>query len=172
MPETLFAKELKDEIVELTEEEHEEMHHWLESYLLSNLNKKMKHKATEVRERRTRKTRKGKSKVEFHKTLADSSGDEIPATDDPILSKLLKSLDRMNEKISKTSEVILPMPTSSRSLSTTKSPFDTRESWAFATLNELCGDLNKLEWSDDDEEDMTHALKMEISPFDWRKVER
>ena len=39
------------------------MHDWLESYLLSDFGEKMKHKATEVRERRTRKTIKVKSKV-------------------------------------------------------------------------------------------------------------
>ena len=70
LPETKFAKELKDEIRELTEEEHEEMSGWLEDYFLTDLKEKMKHKATEVREKRTRKTVKGKSKVEFHKTLS------------------------------------------------------------------------------------------------------
>ena len=61
-------------------------------------------KATEVRGKCTRKTLKQKSKVEFHKTLSDSSDDEILETDDPLLSKLLQRIDRMNEKISKTSE--------------------------------------------------------------------
>ena len=60
LPERKFAKELKDEIVEL-EEEHEEMSGWLEDYLLTDLREKMKHKATEVREKRTRKTLKEKS---------------------------------------------------------------------------------------------------------------
>ena len=71
LPETKFAKELKDEIGELTEEEHEEMSGWLEDYSLTDLKEKMKHKATEVREKRTRKTLKGKSKVEFQKSLSD-----------------------------------------------------------------------------------------------------
>ena len=62
------------------------------------------------------------------------------------------------------------MPTSSPSPPTTKSPFVPRESSAFTTLNEVCGDLNKLEWSDNDEEDMAHALKMEIPPFNGRNV--
>ena len=34
---------------------------WLEDYLLGDLKEKLKHKATEVREKRTRKTLKGKS---------------------------------------------------------------------------------------------------------------
>ena len=37
LPETKFAKELKDEIGELTAEEHEEMSGWLEDYLLTDL---------------------------------------------------------------------------------------------------------------------------------------
>ena len=115
LPETKFAKELKDEIGELTEEEHEEMSGWLEDYLLGDLTEKMKHEATEVREKRTRKTLKGKSKVEFHKTLSENSEDEILETDDPLLSKLLQRIKRMNKKISKTSEDIRRMPTSSRS---------------------------------------------------------
>ena len=32
--------------------------------------------------------------------------------------------------------------------------------------------MNKYEWSDDSEEDKTNALKMEIPPFDGRKVEK
>ena len=51
LPETKIAKELKGEIGELTEEEHEEMSGWLEDYLLTDLKEKMKHKATEVREK-------------------------------------------------------------------------------------------------------------------------
>ena len=132
----------------------------------------MKHKATEVREKRTRKMLKGKSKVEFHKILPDDSEDEILETDDPLLSKLLQRIDRMNEKISKTSGDIPCMPTSSRSPRTKKSPFVTRESSAFATLAELCGGMNKHEWSDDSEEDTTHALKMEILPFDGHNFEK
>ena len=53
---------------------------------------------------------------------------------------------------------------------TTKSPFVPRESLAFTTLNAVCGGLNKLEWSENDEEDMAHALKMEIPPFNGRNV--
>ena len=64
------------------------------------------------------------------------------------------------------------MPTFSRSPPTTKSPFVVRESSAFATLNEVCGGMNELEWSHDDEEDTIHALKMEISPFDGRNVQK
>ena len=52
LSETKFAKELKDENGEPTEEEHEEMSGWLEDYLLGYLKEKMKHKATEVREKR------------------------------------------------------------------------------------------------------------------------
>ena len=37
LPETKFAKELKDVIGELTEEEHEEMSGWLGDYLLTDL---------------------------------------------------------------------------------------------------------------------------------------
>ena len=74
----------------------------------------MRHKATEVPEKRTHKTLKGKSKVEFDKTLSDSSEDEILETDDPLLCKLLQRIDRMNQKISQMSEVIRRMPTSSR----------------------------------------------------------
>ena len=48
LPETEFAKELKDENGGLTEEEHEEMSGWLEDYLLRDLKEKMKHKATDV----------------------------------------------------------------------------------------------------------------------------
>ena len=92
LPETKFAKELKDEIGELTEEEHEEMSGWLEDYFLTDLKEKMKHKATEVREKRTRKTLKGKSKVEFHKSLSDDSEEEILETDDPLLSKVLRKM--------------------------------------------------------------------------------
>ena len=77
----------------------------------------------------------------------------------------------MNEKIFKVSKDIRRMPTSSRS-SPTKSPFVTRESSAFATLTEVCGGVNKYEWSDYSEDDKTHALKMEIPPFDGRNVER
>ena len=44
LPETKFAKELKDEIGELTEEEHEEMSGWLEDYLLTDLKEKRKTK--------------------------------------------------------------------------------------------------------------------------------
>ena len=113
VPERKFAKEVKDEIGEVTEEEHEEMSSWLEDYLLGDLKEKMKHKATEVREKRTHKTLKGKPKVEFHKTLSDSSQDEILEMDDPLLWKFLQRIDRMNEKISKTSEDIRRMPTSS-----------------------------------------------------------
>ena len=118
---------------------------WLEDYLLTDLKEKMKHKATKVREKRTRKTLKGKSKVEFHKSLPDDSEEEILETDDSLLSKVLERIDRMNERISKTSEDIRPMPTSSRSPSTKKSPFVTRESSAFATLTEVCGGVNKYE---------------------------
>ena len=78
----------------------------------------------------------------------------------------------MNEKISKTSEDARRMPTSSRSPPTKKSPFVTRESSAFATLTEVCGGVNRYEWSDDSEEDKTNTLKMEIPPFDERNVEK
>ena len=64
------------------------------------------------------------------------------------------------------------MPTSSRSPSTKKSPFVTREWSVFATLTEVCGGVNKYEWSNDSEEDKTNALKMEITPFDGRNVEK
>ena len=138
---------------------------WLEDYRLRDLKEKMKHKATEVREKRTRKTLKGKSKVERHKTLSDSSEDEILETNEPLLSKVLRRIDRMNDKISKTSEDIGRMPTSSRSSPTKKSPFVTQESWAFATLTEVCGGMSRHEWSDDTEEDTIHALKMKIPPF-------
>ena len=146
LPETKFAKELKDEIGELTEEEHKEISGWLEDYLLTDLKEKMKHKATKVREKRTRKTLKGKSKVEFHKTVSDDSEEEILETDDPILSKVLQRIDPMNEKTSKTSEDVRLMPTLSRSPPTKKSPFVTRESSAFATLTEVCRGVNKYEW--------------------------
>ena len=43
---------------------------------------------------------------------------------------------------------------------------------AFATLTEVCGGVNKYEWSDDSEDDKTNALKMEIPPFDGRNVEK
>ena len=145
---------------------------WPEDYFLRDLKEKMQQKATEVREKRTRKTLKGKSKVEFHKTLSDSSEDEILETDEPLPSKLLQRIDLMNEKISKTSEDIRRMPTSGRSPPTKKNPFVTRESSAFATLTEVCGGMNKHEWSEDSEEDTTHALKMEITPFDGRNVEK
>ena len=115
LPERKFAKELKDEIGELKGVEHEEMSGWLEDYLLVDLKAKMKHKATKVREKRTRKTLKRKSKVEFHKTLSDGSEHEILETDDPLLLKVLQRIDRMNEQISKSSEDIRRMPTSSRS---------------------------------------------------------
>ena len=85
---------------------------------------------------------------------------------------MLQRIDRMNEKISKTSEDFQRMPTSSRSLPTKKSPFVTRESSAFATLTEVCGGVNKYEWSDDSEEDKTNAPKMEIPPFNGRNVEK
>ena len=78
---------------------------WLEDYLFRNFKEKMKHKATEVREKRTRNTLKGKSKVDY-----------------PLLSKLLQRIDRMSEKISKTSEDIRRMPPSSRSPPTIKRP--------------------------------------------------
>ena len=171
LPETKFAKELKDEIGKLTEEEHEEMSGWLEDYSLTDLKEKMKHKATEVREKRTCKTLKGKSKVEFHKSLSDDSEEEILDTDDPLLSKVLQRFDRMNEKISKRSEDVRRMPTSSRS-PPTKSPFVTRESSAFATLTEVCGGVNKHYWSNDSEDHKTNVLKMEIPPFHGRKVEK
>ena len=90
------------------------MSSWLEDYLLTDLKEKMKHKATHVREKRTRKTLKGKSKVECHKTVSDNSEEEIPETDDPLLSKVLQRSDGMNEKISKTSEDIRRMPISNR----------------------------------------------------------
>ena len=144
---------------------------WLEDYLLTDLKEKMKHKATEVRERRTRKTLKGKCNVEFHKSLSDDSEEEILETDDPLLSKVLQRIDRMNEKISKTSEDVRCMPTSSRS-PPTKSPFVTRESSAFATLTEVCGGVNRYELLDDSEDDKTNALKMEIPPFDGRNVDK
>ena len=169
LPETRFAKEPKDEIGELTEEEHEEMSGWLEDYLLTDLREKMKHKATEVREKCTRKTLKGKSKVEFHKSLSDDSEEEVLQTDDPLLSKVLQRIDGMAKKNSKTSEDVRRMPTSSHS-PPTKSPFVTRESSAFATLTEVCGGVNRYEWSDDSEDDKTNALKMEIPPFDGRNV--
>ena len=60
---------------------------WLEDYSLKDLKEKMKHKAIEVGEKCTRKTLKGKSKVEFHKILPESCEDEIVETDDPLLSK-------------------------------------------------------------------------------------
>ena len=171
LPETKFAKELRNEISELTEEEHEEMSGWLEYYLLTDIRRKMKHKATEVREKRTRKTLKGKSKVEFHKSLFDDSEEEVLETDEPLLSKVLQRIDRMDEKIPKTSEDVRRMPTSSHS-PPTKSLFVTRESSAFATLTEVCGGVNKHEWSDDSEHDKTNALKIEIPPFDGRNVEK
>ena len=145
---------------------------WLEDYLLTDLKEKMKHKATEVLGKRTRKTLKGKSKVEFHKTLSDDSEEEILETDDPLLSKVLQRIDPINEKISKTSKDVRGMPTSSRSPPTKKSPFVTRESSAFATLREVRGGVNKYEWSDDSEEDKTNALKLEIPPFNGRNVEK
>ena len=77
-----------------------------------------------------------------------------------------------NEKLSKTSEDIRGMPTSSRSPSTERSPFVTRQSSAFPTLAEVCGGVNKYEWSNDSEEDKTNALKLEIPPFDGRNVEK
>ena len=172
LPETKFGKEPKDEIGDLTEDEHGEMSDWLQDYLLRDLKEKTKHKATEVREKHTLMTLKGKYKVNFDKTLSDSSEEEILETDDPPLSKLLQRVDWMNDKISKTSEDIRRMPTSSRSPPTTKSPLVTPESSAFTTLNEVCGGLNKLEWSDDDEEDTTHAPKMQFPPFDRRNVEK
>ena len=171
-PQTKFAKELKEEIGELTEEKHEEMSGWLEDYLLTDLKEKMKHKATKVREKRTRKTLQGKSKVEVHKTLSDNSEEEILETDDPLLSKVLQRIDRMNEKIAKASEDVRRMPTSSHSPPTKKSPFVPRESSAFATLTEVCGGVSKYDWSDDSEEDRTNALKMENPPFDGRNVEK
>ena len=131
LPETKIAKGPKDEIGELTEEQHEEMSGWLEDYFLTDLKEKMKHKATEVREKRTRKTLKGKSKVEFHKSLSGESEEEILETDDPLLSKVLQGTDRMKEKISKTSEDVRRMPTSSCSPPTKKSTFVTRESYGF-----------------------------------------
>ena len=100
---------------------------WLEDYLLGDPKEKMKHKATEVREKRTRKTQKRKSKVEFHKTLSYASEEEILETDDPLLSKVLQRIDQMKEKISKTSEDIRRMPTSSRSPPAKKSFFVTRD---------------------------------------------
>ena len=39
-------------------------------------------------------------------------------------------------------------------------------------LTEVCGGVNKYEWSDDSEEDTTNALKMEIPQFDGRNVEK
>ena len=42
LPETKFAKELKDEIGVFTEEEHEEISGWMEDYLLTDLKEKMK----------------------------------------------------------------------------------------------------------------------------------
>ena len=110
---------------------------------------------------------KGKSKVDFHKTE-----DKILETDDRLLWKLLQRIDRMNEKISKTFEDIRCMPPSGRSPPTKKSSFVTRESSAFATLTEVCAGMNKHEWSDDSEEDTTHALEMEIPPFNGRNVEK
>ena len=145
---------------------------WLEDYFLTDLKEKMKHKATEVREMRTRKTLKEKSKVEFHKSLSDDSEEGILETDDPLLSKVLHRIDRMNEKISKASEDVRRMPTSSRSPPTKKRPLVTRVSSAFATLTEVCGGMNKYEWSDDSEEDKTNAVKMKIPPFDGRNVEK
>ena len=76
----------------------------------------------------------------------------------------------MKGKISKTSEDVRRMPTSSRSPPAKKSPFVTRESSAFATLTEVCGGVNKYEWWNDSEEDKTNALKIEIPPFDGRNV--
>ena len=143
---------------------------WLEDYFLTDVKEKMKRKATEVREKRMRRTLKRKSKVEFHKTLCDDSGEEILETDDPLLSKVLQRIDRMNEKISKTSEDVGRMPTSSRSPPTKKSPFVTRGSSAFATLTDVCGGVNEYEWADDKQEDKTNVLKMEIPPFDRRNV--
>ena len=162
LPETKFAKELEDEIGELSEEEHEEMSGSLEDYLLTYVKEKMKHKATEVREKRTRKTIGGKSKMKLHKSLSDDSEEKNPETDDPLVSELPWRIDRMTEKISKTSEDVRRMPTSSRTPPTTKSRFVARESSAFATLTEVCGGVNKYQWSDDSEEDKTNALKMEI----------
>ena len=77
----------------------------------------------------------------------------------------------MNEKISKTSEDVQRMPTSRRS-PPTKSPSVTVESSAFATLTEVCGGVNKYEWSNDSEGDKTNTLKMEIPAFDGRNVEK
>ena len=85
---------------------------------------------------------------------------------------MLQRIDRMNEKIAKTSEDVRRMPTSSRSPPTKESPFVTRESSAFATLTEVCGGVNKYEWSDDSEGDKTNALKMEIPLFNGRNVEK
>ena len=84
---------------------------------------------------------------------------------------MLQRIERMNEKISKTSKDVRRMPTSSRS-PPTKSPFVTRESTAFATLTELCPAVNKYEWSDESEDDKTNTLKIKIPPFDGRNVEK
>ena len=73
----------------------------------------------------------------------------------------------MNEKISKTSEDVRRLPTSSRSPPTKKDPFVMRESSAFATLTEVCGGVNKYEWSDDGEEDKKNALKNGNSTIRW-----
>ena len=85
---------------------------------------------------------------------------------------MLQRIDRMNEKISKTSEDVRRLPTSSLSPPTKKSPFVSRESSAFATLTEVCGGVNKHDCSDDSEEKRTNALKMEIPPFDKRNFEK
>ena len=65
LPETKFAKEVKDEIGELTEEEHENLSGLLKDYLLTDLKEKMKHKATEVREKRTRKKLRENPRLNF-----------------------------------------------------------------------------------------------------------
>ena len=83
-----------------------------------------------------------------------------------------KRIDRMNEKISKMSEDIQRMPTSSRSPPITKTPFVTQESSAFATLTKVCGGINKHEWPDDSEEHTTHTLKRKIPPFNGRNVDK
>ena len=84
---------------ELMEEEHEEMSGWLEDYLLTDLKEIMKHKATELPEKRTRKTLKGKFKVELENSLSDDSEEEILETDDPLLSKVLQRIDKKREDL-------------------------------------------------------------------------
>ena len=92
------------------------MRRWLEDYLLTDLKEKMKHKATEGGEKRTVRHLRESLKLSSTRLSLTILRRKSWRWMTHFFSKVLQRIDRMNEKMSKTSENIRCMPTSSCSI--------------------------------------------------------